>query len=222
MTQRNAPSFNNQTYVYTDDVTGLPTAPATTAGLVITAADVWQPSSLSYIKMTADVAGNLNVTGAGGGGGAVTIADGAGVAEGTTSDAAYVAGSGTVIAILKGLFAKLTGTLTVGGSVTVTIADGADVAQGTTSDAVYVGGAGTVVSILKGVLAQYTTEMAYDGSGNMIYYGIAQPGTAVGSALWQIRKLDYDGSGNLLDMLYAGGSRSFTNVWNNRVGLSYS
>lgn len=69
---------------------------------------------------------------------------------------------------------------------------------------------------------QYTTEMAYDANGNMIYYGIAIPGTALSAAAWQIRKLDYDASGNLLDVLYANGSRAFSNVWNNRVALSYS
>lgn len=44
--------------------------------------------------------------GGGSGGGAATIADGADVAEGTTSDVAWVSGSGTVIAILKGIFGK--------------------------------------------------------------------------------------------------------------------
>ena len=137
-------------------------------------ARAWSPSSLAYVNLTVDASGNLNVVGAGGGGGAITIAN------------------------------------------------GADTAEGSIGDAVYIGGSGTVISLLKGIFNQYTTEMDYDVNGNVIYYGIAQPGTGVGSALWQIRKLDYDGSGNLLDVLYAGGSRSFTNVWTNRLALSYS
>lgn len=42
----------------------------------------------------------------GGGSGAVTVADGADVAEGTTSDTAYTTGSGTTISVLKGIFGK--------------------------------------------------------------------------------------------------------------------
>lgn len=36
----------------------------------------WQPSSLSYVTLNADVSGNLNVTGGGGGGGGTQYADG--------------------------------------------------------------------------------------------------------------------------------------------------
>lgn len=49
----------------------------------------------------------------GGGGGAVTIADGADVAQGAVADAAYVSGSGTVVAILKAIFARLGGAIIV-------------------------------------------------------------------------------------------------------------
>jgi hypothetical protein len=51
-------------------------------------------------------------SGGGGGGGAVTIADGADVALGSRADAAWVAGAGTVVAILKTIAGKLAGTLT--------------------------------------------------------------------------------------------------------------
>jgi hypothetical protein len=44
--------------------------------------------------------------GGSGGGGAVTVADGADVAEGAQADAAWTSGSGTVISILKGIFGK--------------------------------------------------------------------------------------------------------------------
>lgn len=52
----------------------------------------------------------------GGGGGAATIADGADTAEGTTTDPAYTTGAGTVVALLKGLYAKLAGSLSVTGT----------------------------------------------------------------------------------------------------------
>lgn len=42
-----------------------------------------------------------------GGGGAVTIADGADVALGAKADAAYTTGAGSVVSLLKGLFGKL-------------------------------------------------------------------------------------------------------------------
>lgn len=63
----------------------------------------------------------LPVTGGGGAGGAVTIADGADVALGTTTDAAYTTGAGTVVAILKGIFGRLIGTGSIAtGQVSVT------------------------------------------------------------------------------------------------------
>jgi hypothetical protein len=65
-------------------------------------------------------------------------------------------------------------------------------------------------------------ELDYDGSGNVIYFGLAATGTGLGIAAWQIRKLTYDGAGNLLSMLYANGSTAFNSAWNNRGALSYS
>lgn len=54
--------------------------------------------------------------GGGGGGGAVTIADGADVAQGTTTDVAYVSGSGTLVSILKGIFGKFGAVVLAAGS----------------------------------------------------------------------------------------------------------
>lgn len=76
---------------------------------------VWNTGSLAWEKQTPIGAS---------GGGAVTLADGADVAEGTRADAAYVTGSGTVVAILKGIFGKF-GTLgqkVMAGSTPVAIA----------------------------------------------------------------------------------------------------
>jgi hypothetical protein len=57
--------------------------------------------------------------GGGGGGGAVTIANGADTAEGTTTDSAATDSTSawTVVSLLKGLFSKLSGSLTVSGNV---------------------------------------------------------------------------------------------------------
>jgi len=53
---------------------------------------IWDTGSLAWIKQTAAASG---------GGGPVTIADGADVAEGSVADAAWVSGNGTVISLLK-------------------------------------------------------------------------------------------------------------------------
>jgi len=57
----------------------------------------------------------------GGGGGAATIADGADIAEGTTTDIAYTdatgAAAGTLVKVVKGLFVKLSNALVVSGNV---------------------------------------------------------------------------------------------------------
>lgn len=68
----------------------------------------------------------------------------------------------------------------------------------------------------------YIAEGDYDGSGNLIYWGLAKPGTSTATPAWQIRRLDYSGTGNLLDMLYANGSRNFEQAWTGRAGFSYS
>lgn len=63
----------------------------------------WDVATLEWIKGTQP---------AGGGGGAVTIADGADVAQGAKADAAWVAGDGTVVAILKAIAGGVGGGLT--------------------------------------------------------------------------------------------------------------
>lgn len=104
----------------------------------------------------------------GGSGGAVTIADGADVAEGTTTDAAWSgSGAGTVIAILKKIATGGSG----GGP--ATIADGADVAEGATTDAaVTTDSNGTVSGKLRGLVKIFASvwdsvngRLKVDGSG---------------------------------------------------------
>lgn len=63
--------------------------------------------------------------------------------------------------------------------------------------------------------------MEYDGSSNPIYLGTSAPGTTTATAKWQIKKLAYDGSGNLTSIKYAGGAPDFSNVWDDRAGLTY-
>ncbi len=68
----------------------------------------------------------------------------------------------------------------------------------------------------------YTQKIENDSSGRPIFIGLAKPGTATSKALWQIRKITYDGSGFLTDVQWAGGNATFNQVWDDRAGLSYS
>jgi hypothetical protein len=67
--------------------------------------------------------------------------------------------------------------------------------------------------------------MAYewDISGNLIYIGESYPGASDKiQAVWRIRKLTWDGNGNITDKQYASGSSNFDQVWNNRASVSYN
>jgi hypothetical protein len=65
-------------------------------------------------------------------------------------------------------------------------------------------------------------QIERDGQGNPIYLGIASPGTATSSALWQIRKLTFDGNNNVTAIQYADGTPSFTKEWDLRTTGGYN
>jgi hypothetical protein len=125
------------------------------------------------VKGQATSANSLSVVFASDATGAPTsIADGSDVATGAKADTAYTTGSGSVIAILKGLFARLVkGQATSANSLSVvmasdaaaqavTLADGANVAQGAVADAAYTTGSGSVIAILKGIFARLVKGQA--------------------------------------------------------------
>ena len=94
---------NRQHYIGVDDTALLPGAPTISSGLLNTANYVWDTTSLSWVK-------GQQAGGGGGSGGAVTIADGADVAEGSTTDTAvYGDTSGTVSSKLRGMNALMRG-----------------------------------------------------------------------------------------------------------------
>jgi len=64
-----------------------------------------------------------------------------------------------------------------------------------------------------------TIRMEYSG-GNPLYVGKAVPGTATSAAAWQIQKLTY--AGDELNALQWADSGKFSQVWDDRAGLSYS
>jgi len=56
-------------------------------------------------------------------------------------------------------------------------------------------------------------------SGSITYVGEASPGSAESGAVWRIKKID-ESSG--ISVTWADGNTYYDNVWNDRVGLSYS
>lgn len=91
----------------------LPTGAATAAAQATGNAALGAPTDAAWdgtsgsASITAILKGLPRSVGGGGGGGAATIADGADVAQGARADAAWSSGSGSVIAILKALAAKI-------------------------------------------------------------------------------------------------------------------
>lgn len=77
------------------------------------------------------------------------------------------------------------------------------------------------VSLQRTNASNLAIQLEYDGNSNPIYLGIASPGTPTSSALWQIRKLTFDGNSNLTAIQYANGSPNFNAIWDNRTSLTY-
>jgi hypothetical protein len=65
-----------------------------------------------------------------------------------------------------------------------------------------------------------TTRIDTVSTPNVIYTGSAPPGSSQGAAVWKITQTNTV-AGQTISVLYANGSASYTNVWNNRTGLSY-
>lgn len=63
------------------------------------------------------------------------------------------------------------------------------------------------------------------GAPQVIYKGEAIPGVALAAASWRIQEITIttDGGGNDdIGILWADGDSDFNNIWNDRLGLSYS
>jgi len=90
-----------------------------------------------------------------------------------------------------------------------------------------VSASGAIVAGLQPTLASHETiapavELDFDANGNVIYFGFAAPGSSVTDSVWQIKKLVYSGTGNLLSIFWANGASNFINDWTARAGLAYS
>ena len=59
-------------------------------------------------------------------------------------------------------------------------------------------------------------------SSTINYYGFAAPGTATGTAGWQIRRETLDSQGRTIQIDFAGGTSEYGQIWDNRLTLLYS
>lgn len=67
----------------------------------------------------------------------------------------------------------------------------------------------------------YQQQFDYSGGTNVIYLGMADPGTSVNAAKWRIQKFAYDVNNNVTSITFASGSDNFDQIWANRASLTY-
>jgi len=72
------------------------------------------------------------------------------------------------------------------------------------------------------LLKNSTTLLDYVSGTDPIYIGKSYPGASTASPVWQIKKLVYNGNGNVTSVKYSGGSPNATDVWDNRTTITYS
>lgn len=68
----------------------------------------------------------------------------------------------------------------------------------------------------------YSRRIAYDSNDLEQYIGTALPGSAEGSAVWQVMKLAYSSSSKVTSVKWADGDDNFDNIWTNYASLTYS
>jgi len=68
----------------------------------------------------------------------------------------------------------------------------------------------------------FINKFDYDGNGNQIYVGWAQPGALSSESSWRIMQQTFNGSNQLTDIKWPNGSTGFSFIWDNRASLSYS
>ena len=69
---------------------------------------------------------------------------------------------------------------------------------------------------------QQIFDYAGGTTGQAIYIGWATPGVPTSANKWKIRKLTYDGNGQVLNIQFASGDVGFNFVWDNRTTYTYT
>jgi hypothetical protein len=67
-------------------------------------------------------------------------------------------------------------------------------------------------------LGTYKTKYDLAGGSNYVYIGIANRSAKTTEAAWLVRKLLYDGDGNVVDSLVSKPMQ----IWDNRASLDYA
>lgn len=70
--------------------------------------------------------------------------------------------------------------------------------------------------------AQLITQISYTAGQDIEYVGYAAPGSVTDEIVWKIIKIIYDGNNNIIQVLFAEGTRKFDKKWDDRAGYSYS
>jgi hypothetical protein len=81
-------------------------------------------------------------------------------------------------------------------------------------------------NVIQNNYGEYSFRGQYTGT-NIIYEGKARPGAVETNPVWQIRKMSYDGSNNVLTILWpqdSSGSASseYEFQWSARAGYTYA
>ncbi|MGE0569229.1 MAG: hypothetical protein AB7O73_14920 [Bacteroidia bacterium] len=66
----------------------------------------------------------------------------------------------------------------------------------------------------------FQPSLVDEGNANVVYNGFALPGSAVDAAVWAIQKVSK--ANGVYSYKWAGGTKSFDKIWNNRSALIYS
>ena len=61
-----------------------------------------------------------------------------------------------------------------------------------------------------------------DGTGAIVYHGIAVPGTLDAEAKWAIKRISVNTTTGITKIEWASGHDGFSHVWNARATASYS
>lgn len=80
--------------------------------------------------------------------------------------------------------------------------------------------------VIPGSFSNLAFQGEYSGT-NLIFSGFARPGSSTGAEVWQIMKMTYDGSGNLLTITwpqnsFGKASTNFEFEWDERATYTYS
>jgi len=71
-------------------------------------------------------------------------------------------------------------------------------------------------------IVELITTVEYDASDDPIYIGKSAPSSLKSDPVWQIKKIVYDASKNIIDIQFADGTQTLSKVWDDRLLYDYS